>query len=179
MSTKLSASIVGVLATCIIASSAARADSALIVAIGADNTAGYGTGSRHGGVGRSKAYPAQLEAMLHSRGIDAHVFNAGKPHDTTAGILNRLDNAVPNETRLVILNPAKGDDLQQGLEEKEHGYIEEIRQKLEARHIPLIVLPELGKIASHRDYDGHHFTAEGHAEIAAYLLPKVVEVLGR
>ena len=46
----------------------------LIVCIGADNTAGRGTGRRHpGGVARDQAFPAQLERLLHRRGVDAHV----------------------------------------------------------------------------------------------------------
>ena len=62
----------------------AAADVMNIVALGASNTAGWGVGSRN-------AYPAQLEAMLRSRGYDAHVANAGVSFDTTSGMLGRVD----------------------------------------------------------------------------------------
>jgi len=158
----------------------ARAASVLIVAIGADNTVGTGIGKRRGGVSQGKAFPAQLETMLHTRGLDAHVSNVGVSHDTTAGILARLDSSVPEGTRLVILNVAKGDDKHQGLIGVEAGYVNKIKTRLAARHIPIIVLPPLGQVAgAYRDFDGHHFTAEGHAHIAAYLLPKVMAIIGR
>ncbi len=48
-----------------------------IVALGASNTSGRGQGSHPGGVSSNQAYPAQLEAMLRAKGIDAHVRNAG------------------------------------------------------------------------------------------------------
>jgi len=159
-------------------SSEARTASVSIVAVGADNTAGRGTGKRHGGVSEAEAYPAQLETMLRTRGVDAHVSNAGVPHDTTEGILARLDSSVPAGTQLAILNVARGDDKQQGTFASEESTINEIKKRLGGRHIPLIILPPLGKIAGpYRDFDGHHFTAEGHAHIAAYLLPKVMSIL--
>ncbi len=59
-----------------------------IVAIGASNTSGFG-------VGAQSAYPALLQAILRKKGIDANVTNAGVAGDVTAGMLNRLDGAVP------------------------------------------------------------------------------------
>src|SRR5258708_3405184 len=55
----------------------ASAASLNIVAFGASNTAGRGKGSHPGGVSRSEAYPAQLEALLRAKGSDAHLANAG------------------------------------------------------------------------------------------------------
>jgi GDSL-like lipase/acylhydrolase family protein len=69
-----------------------------IVAIGASNTAGWGVGGQN-------AYPAQLEAMLRAKGYDAHVTNAGVSFETTAGMLRRIDSAVPRGTDIVILQP--------------------------------------------------------------------------
>jgi hypothetical protein len=51
----------------------------------------------------------------------------------------------------------------------------------DARHIAVILLPKWRKIPGlleARDSDGHHFTAKGHAIIASYLLPQVMELLG-
>src|ERR1700734_1824290 len=73
-----------------------------IVAIGASNTSGFG-------VGEQNAYPAQLQALLRKKGIDARVTNAGVAGDVTAGMLSRLDGAVPKGTNLVILQPGAND----------------------------------------------------------------------
>jgi acyl-CoA thioesterase-1 len=132
-------------------------------------------------VNPSEAFPAQLQALLRAQGIDAHVINAGVPGDTSPGILARLDSAVPNGTQLVILDRPEGNDSLVGLRNDEGSYIDQIRSRLNARHIVLLVLPNWGDIRGvmdYRDPDGHHFTAEGHALIAAYLLPKVLEILG-
>ncbi len=160
----------------------AHAKSVLIVAIGADNVRGKGIGKRRtGGVPLSEAFPAQLEAMLHARGIDARVANAGVGGDTTAGMLARLDSAVPEGTRLVIVDRANGNDKSGGLKTKQNDYLRRIKARLDARHIAVIVLPpwrEIPGATSNRAWDGHHFTAKGHADIARYLLPRVVALLG-
>ena len=64
---------------------------AQIVALGASNTRGMG-------VALDASYPAQLEAMLRSKGYRGRVVNAGISGDTTAGMLARLDSAVPPDT---------------------------------------------------------------------------------
>ena len=156
----------------------ARAAALQIVAIGADNVAGRGIGKRHtGGVSRSEAFPAQLQAMLRAKGIDASVTNAGQGGDTTGGMLGRLDSAVPAGTRLVIIDIARGNDKHQGMASEEGDALNQIKARLTARHVPFIVLPPWDQIpgaVENRDADGHHFTAEGHTRIAAYLLPLVV-----
>jgi acyl-CoA thioesterase-1 len=48
---------------------------AAIVAIGASNAHGWYVGNRG-------AYPAQLQALLRAKGIDAEVTNAGVPFGT-------------------------------------------------------------------------------------------------
>src|ERR1700722_13988262 len=78
------------------------ADAATIVALGASNTAGKGVSS-------SEAYPAQLEAILRARGLSVTVVNAGISGDTTEGMLGRLDQAVPDGTSAVILQPGGND----------------------------------------------------------------------
>src|SRR5258708_6520174 len=92
----------------------ASAASLNIVAFGASNTAGRGKGSHPGGVSRSEAYPAQLEAMLRAKGYDPHVSNAGVPGDNTGGMLRRMNAAVPKGTQIVILQIG-GNDARQGL----------------------------------------------------------------
>jgi acyl-CoA thioesterase-1 len=80
---------------------------AQIVALGASSTAGYG-------VGASSAYPAQLEAILRARGRAMSVSNAGISGDTTGGMLARLSSAVPDGTKIVILQIA-GNDAMKGM----------------------------------------------------------------
>src|SRR5437762_13228943 len=70
---------------------------AQIVAIGASNVAGRGVGSSH-------AWPAQLEGMLAAKGRNVRVTNAGISGDTNAGMLARLDSAVPEGTKIVLLD---------------------------------------------------------------------------
>ena len=89
------------------------ADAATIVALGASNTFGKG-------VARNQAYPAQLEAILRARGSNVQVVNAGINGDTTQGMLNRVDHAVPNGTSAVILQPGGNDRRLVGGQTIEH-----------------------------------------------------------
>jgi len=61
------------------------------------------SGIRGKGLPESQAYPAQLEAALRARGHQVTVANQGVNGDTTAGVLARLDSAVPPGTNIVIL----------------------------------------------------------------------------
>jgi acyl-CoA thioesterase-1 len=159
--------------------SSANAASLNIVALGASNTAGMGKGNHPGGVPRNQAFPAQLEAMLRSKGIDAHVRNAGIAGDTTAGMLRRMDSAVPNGTRIVILQTG-GNDARQGAGGDTAANTAQITGKLEARGIKVILL-NMGTYApsSTRDPDGEHYNAQGHAAVAAGLLPQVIAAAGK
>ena len=146
-----------------------------IVALGASNTYGSGRGRTNGGVPSSQAYPAQLQRLLAAKGLSARVTNAGIPGDTTGGMLARLNSAVPNGTSIVILQPG-GNDARRGEGAARQGNIAEIRHRLAARHIKVIMLGNLGQIApkSARDPDGQHFNAQGHAAFAAWLAPQVI-----
>lgn len=152
--------------------SGAGAASLNIVALGASNTAGMGKGNHPGGVSRNQAFPAQLEALLRAKGIDAHVRNAGIAGDTTGGMLRRMDSAVPNGTRIVILQTG-GNDAREGGDAAAN--TAQITSKLEARGIKVIPLV-LSTFApsSTRDPDGEHYNAQGHAAVAAGLLPQVI-----
>jgi acyl-CoA thioesterase-1 len=78
---------------------ASAAQAATVVALGASNT--YGKG-----VSRGQAYPAQLEALLRARGLNARVINAGINGDTTGGMLARLNSAVPKARASSSCSPA-------------------------------------------------------------------------
>ena len=143
-----------------------------VVALGASNTSGSGQGRHPGGVARDQAYPAQLEALLRARGIDAHVRNAGVSGDTTAAMLKRVDAAVPNDTQIVILQPG-ANDRRHGLGDASAN-VAAMTSRLAARGIKVVLLDKLDAPASTRDPDGQHFNAQGHAAIAATLLPLVI-----
>ncbi len=140
-----------------------------IVAIGASNTWGWGVGPRG-------AYPEQLQAMLRAKGYDVHVTNAGLIADTTAGMLRRIDSVVPEGTQIVILQPGSNDLRFFGTKERRAANIAAIVSRLSARNIKVTVFDS--EIPAHYyQFDGIHFTIEGHGVIASRLLPKVIIAL--
>src|SRR3712207_434368 len=148
--------IISALLVCGLASFAAIAPARAqtIVALGASNTEGMGRGRFNMGVPREQAYPAQLERLLRARGINARVINAGIAGDTTGGMLARLDSSVPSGTRLLILQPG-GNDARRGVGGNEGANVAEIRRRMQARGIPVIVLHPFGAgIRQYRLADG-------------------------
>lgn len=156
----------------------AQAETIQIVALGASNT--YGVGKDGQGVKQADAWPAQLESMLRAKGYDVQISNAGVDGDTTAGEAQRLDSAVPQGTQLVILDPAYENGMKVGLSKaQQNTYIDQIRSRLTARNVKLIVLPPEHKILSdNHTADGVHLTVQGHTQIAVYLMPLVVLSIG-
>jgi acyl-CoA thioesterase I len=150
----------------------ASATAAQIVAFGASNTAGHGVGS-------DQAWPARLEAMLRAEGYQATVTNAGISGDTTAGMLERLDTAVPDGTELVIVAIFPYNDNSHGVSPAQHeANIEKILGRLHARGLKTIsAIPYVSGLPTQSD--GIHLTAEAHATLAARLLPQVIAVIGR
>ena len=138
---------------------------AQIVALGASSTAGYG-------VGASAAYPAQLQEILRARGRPMSVGNAGISGDTTGGMLARLSGAVPEGTKIVILQIA-GNDAMKGMSlANAQANRDEIRKRLHSRGIRPIeadgyVLSALR--SGLRQPDGIHMTAEGHRRVAQQI----------
>jgi acyl-CoA thioesterase I len=106
------------------------------------------------GVGSSEAFPARLERMLAAKGCNIHVANAGISGDTNAGMLARLD---------------------QGDQKPEYAAIV---ARLRSRCIKIIPVTANGVGRGELQSDGIHLTAEGHALLAARLLPSVVRALG-
>jgi acyl-CoA thioesterase I len=142
-----------------------------IVAIGASNTHGWY-------VGNQGAYPAQLQALLRAKGIDAQVSNAGVPFETTGMMLRRIDKDVPDGTDIVILEPGGNDRRFFVPKEWRAANIAEMERRLHARSINVIVYDEWIPLR-YRAFDLIHLTHEGHAMIAAALLPRVMEILDR
>jgi acyl-CoA thioesterase-1 len=150
---------------------AAGSAQAQIVALGASNVAGRGVGS-------SEAFPAQLERMLAGRGYNVRVANAGVSGDTNSGMLGRLDQAVPDGTRIVLLGAIGGAfnarRLGQGDQKAQFA---SIVARLRARGIKIIPVTGSGIGRKYLQPDGIHLTAEGHALLAAQLLPSVIQAL--
>jgi acyl-CoA thioesterase-1 len=159
-----------------------------IVALGASQT--YGKGAS-----RADTYPAQLEGLLKAEGYSVSVANEGINGDTTQGILSRLDRAVPDGTKIVILQTGGNDRTST----KKHGSlspeqtmenVEQMLSRLKERNIKTILLGYQGggggPIAkkhsaiwygqTNKDIpvemiqsDGQHYTKEGYAILAKNL----------
>src|SRR5438093_8017445 len=142
-----------------------------IVAIGASNTQGWY-------VGNLGAYPPQLQALRKAKGIDAQVVNAGVPFDTTAGMLKRIDSDVPSGTDIVILQPGANDRRFLGTKEQRAANIAAMEHRLRNRSIKVIVYDEEIPFRYYT-FDFIHLTGEGHAMIAATLLPRIMATINR
>jgi acyl-CoA thioesterase I len=143
------------------------AHAATVVALGASNTAGKG-------VSPGEAYPAQLESMLRARGFDVNVVNAGISGDTTGGMMARLESAVPKGTSVVILQPG-GNDLRRGAP----NYTSEIRNRLRAMGVRVVMVPNgMFRDKPHQP-DGIHLTPQGYRMVAAQLVGPVSSALRR
>ena len=141
----------------------------IIVAVGASNTSGWG-------VADGSAYPERLQLLLRAKGVDAQVINAGRPFDTTGGMLGRIDQSVPNGTRIAILQPGGNDLRFLGSREQRSANIAAMASRLRARNILVIVFdPEIPP--QYYAWDRIHLTTEGHAWIAASLLPQVMALV--
>lgn len=142
---------------------------AQIVAFGASVVQGYGVNS-------GEAIPEQLAAMLHAKGKQYSVSNQGISGDTTAGVLSRLDSAVPEGTRVVILLIG-GNDVRRGatVGQAKAGTAE-IIARLRARKIRVINAAPYYAAARSKGMvlpDGIHLTAEGQRYMATRLLPSI------
>jgi acyl-CoA thioesterase-1 len=82
--------------------------------------------------------------------------------------------SLPNGTSLPILQPG-GNDVRRGAGGNEGANVAEIKRRMQARGIPVIVLQSFGAgLGPYRLADGQHFSSEGHAAVAAKLLPQVL-----
>jgi acyl-CoA thioesterase-1 len=68
-----------------------------IVVVGDNNIRGKG-------VAPSEAYPARLERLLRSRGVDATVVNAGRNRARATEVLANLPAVVPSDTDVSVVS---------------------------------------------------------------------------
>ena len=137
-----------------------------IVAIGASNTTGFG-------VGEQNAYPAVLQALLRKKGIEANVINAGVNGDVTAGMLRRIDSAVPKGTDIVILQPGGNDLRFFGTKAARAANVAAMAARMRARGIRVIIYDPDPVPADFYQWDHIHFNAAAHAKIAAMLAAQI------
>ncbi len=149
-------------AVCLTAS--ALAAEAQVVALGASNTAGQG-------VGAAKAFPAQLQGMLKGMSVR----NAGISGNTTGDMLARLSSAVPNGTKIVIVQYG-GNDARKGQGAQRAGNISAIESQLSARGIRVVQADGLVRSAlssGFKQADGIHLTEAGHRQVAESLAGQI------
>ena len=103
-----------------------------IVALGDSLTAGYGLSDKDGFVPR-------LQAALTAKGIAAEVANAGVSGDTSSDGLARLDWSVPPGTAAVILELGANDMLRGIKPQLTRDALDQILQRLAARHIAVLL----------------------------------------
>ena len=110
----------------------------------------------------------------HGRKVDCVVVNAGINGDTTEGMLERLDRAVPNGTSAVILQPG-GNDRRKGRPDR----TADIQTRLGARGIPVTMLGNGMLRGLPHQPDGQHLTPEGYHMLAEQLASQVSGAIGR
>jgi acyl-CoA thioesterase I len=153
------------------------AAAAEVVALGASNTAGRGIGKHSGGVDTGQAFPAQLESLLHAARCNVTVMNAGRAADTTAMMKDRLSDVVSSDTKVLVLENPKGNDLGAHLTTNAEN-IAAIKAFAQSHGVTVVPLGNWNAVAgSEHGVDGQHFDAEGHIAMAKYLLPMVKRAL--
>jgi acyl-CoA thioesterase I len=149
-----------------------------IVAVGTSNTVGRGLPPQ-------QSYPAQLQAMLKSKGYNVRIINKGVNGDTTAGMLARI-NSVPNGTRLVLLEYGRGNEVRRHIANSTAN-MAAIQSELAARNIKSIDITSYIRLAFQRasrsgnliSANGPHLNASAYGEVAAQVLPQVEAAIGR
>ena len=144
------------------------------------------SGIRGKGVSDSQAYPGQLEAALKARGHQVVVTNQGVNGDTTAGVLARLDSAVPTGTQIVVLSIGSNDRVLRHLpEDYIAGNKQLIVQRLRAKGAEVYVLDRMQQGGLLERADLHvesirnlantewHLNAAGYAIVVGRTLPAV------
>ncbi len=93
----------------------ASSSAALTPGIGATIVTVFGDSITTGhGIALTSAYPAQLERMLHEKGYDVSIVNAGVTGETTAGGLRRAEFVVKQKQDIVVI-ALGGNDVLRGI----------------------------------------------------------------
>jgi acyl-CoA thioesterase-1 len=120
---------------------------AKIVVLGDSLSAGFG-------LPIEDAFPSKLAQALKAKGVAVDILNAGVSGDTTSGGLDRVDWSVPEGTDAVILELGANDALR-GIDPKvTRAALEKILQRLEARHIAVLLCGMYAPRNLGKDYTG-------------------------
>jgi len=126
--------------------SASQARTLNIVAFGDSLTAGYQ-------LSPNEAFPAQLETLSRSKGLDVAIANAGVSGDTTADGLARLDWSIPDGADGVILALGANDALR-GLSPQESARnLDAMLTRLKERKIAVLLAGILAPPNMGADYE--------------------------
>jgi acyl-CoA thioesterase-1 len=127
---------------------ASEARTLSIVAFGDSLTAGYQ-------LPPNEAFPAQLETLAKSKGLDLTITNAGVSGDTTADGLARLDWSIPDGTDGVILALGANDALRGLSPEESAKNLDAMLARLKERNIPVVVAGILAPPNMGTDYEAN------------------------
>ena len=103
-----------------------------ILALGDSLTAGLG-------LPQDQAFPARLEAALKAKGHDVTVINGGVSGDTAADGLARLDWALDDSVKAVIVELGANDALRGLPPAQAEAALDQIVTKLDERHLPVLI----------------------------------------
>jgi lysophospholipase L1-like esterase len=113
--------------------------------------------------------------MLRAKGYDATVTVNAVNGLTSGGILSSVDSAVAPGTQVVIFDVGRHNDLKRNVARDEtDANRAQIAARIRAHGAHPIFAPYRGAPRS----DGHHLSAEGHAQVAARLVPMVIAAAG-
>jgi acyl-CoA thioesterase-1 len=103
-----------------------------IVALGDSLTSGHG-------IGRAQAYPVHLERSLREAGLPFVVVNHGVSGDTTAGGLRRLDAALDEKPRILIVALGANDGLRGRPVAEVRRNLEQVIETAQARGVTVLL----------------------------------------
>ncbi len=116
-----------------------------IVVIGDSNVEGRA-------VAPGARFPAQLEAALRSRGYDITVANRGIYGDRIAGVLRRLEQQVPQGTKLAVVWVGINDMRRGATLQQVRAGLAEIQRRLKTRGVAsYVIAPPAYDVALHRN----------------------------
>ena len=125
---------------------ASQARTVNIIAFGDSLTAGYQ-------LPPNEAFPAQLETLSKSKGLDVAITNAGVSGDTTADGLARLDWSIPDGTDGVILALGANDALRGLSPEDSAKNLDSMLARLKERKIAVVLTGILAPPNMGGDYE--------------------------
>lgn len=113
-------------------SGAALAKPLTILALGDSLTAGYG-------LAPDEAFPVRLEAALKAKGHDVVIMNAGVSGDTAADGAARLDWALTDDVKAVIVELGANDMLRGLPPAQAEQALDQILSRLKDKNLPVLI----------------------------------------